>query len=575
MEGGSENLKRARRTAAWARAAIAAAGLALLAAEPSLAALPLLPALGFALIGATALVQAALPDHRWLVLEESLAAFAAVLIVGLASQRVDVLQVLWLSAVAAGVLARGGRVHWVGRALLLAALAMPIVIDGRPEASHLGLALAAIALLLACGRVTNELRGLLVLARFEADHDALTGALSRAAFHRELARRDHAAGVGLVLVDLDDFGQVNKLHGHATGDEVLSGAVGRLRETGGRDAVIGRLGGDELGIVVAVDAAPGVAAAAQAALARPFGPVALGASIGVATSPAHGGDAEALMRAADVALRVAKRSGRGQVQTYAGADVGRRGPTGARGALERLIRGEGLTMAVQPIVDWRRGRVHAVEALARFRTRSDAGPLHWFALADEFDLRDELELACLRAALALYAERPPGVALSINLSGPVLLDPRASHLITRAADLSGLIVEVTEDTLVRHDAGLAAVTGPLAARGVAFAIDDIGAGYAGLRQITALEPAYLKLDRAMVQAIETDPRRSALVEALVGYAERTGGQLVAEGVETVAELGHLQGLGVPLIQGYLLGRPDAPWPRTTRAASAVPAAISP
>ncbi len=384
-------------------------------------------------------MQLVAPRERLLAVEESLAALAAVLIVGLADQRVDILQILWLAAVASGVLARGGRVHWVGRALLLGALAMPFVIDGDASAPQVGLCVAAVALLLTCGRVTNELRALLDRARYEADHDPLTGALSRSAFHRELADRDHAtegAGVGLLIVDLDDFGQVNKLHGHAAGDAVLSRAAERLREAGGADAVLGRLGGDELGLIVAPERAAAVAAAAHEALSGPLGPATLGASIGVAVSPRHGRDYDALMRAADVALRVAKRSGRGQVQTFAGEDFGRRGPSGARGALERLIRGEGLTMAVQPIVDWRAGRIHAGEALARFQTRSEAGPLHWFALADEFGLRDELELACLRAALDLYAGRPAGVAVTVNLSGPVLLDPRATETLCEVPDLS-------------------------------------------------------------------------------------------------------------------------------------------
>ena len=167
--------------------------------------------------------------------------------------------------------------------------------------------------------------------------------------------------------------------------------------------------------------------------------------------------------------------------------------------------------------------------------------------------------------------------MTVNLSGPVLLDDRATGAICGVRDLSGLVIEVTEDTMVRHDTGLAAVTGPLLERGVSFAVDDIGAGYSGLRQITALEPAYLKLDRAMVQAIESDARRAAMVEALVGYAERTGSLLVAEGVERPEEFAALRELGVPLIQGYLLARPGEPWPEVTWPAAvpdALPSAVS-
>ena len=118
---------------------------------------------------------------------------------------------------------------------------------------------------------------------------------------------------------------------------------------------------------------------------------------GVATCPRDGASAEALLAAADVALRLAKRSG-DTVRGYQGAPIASEDEDGARAALERLCRGEGLRMATQPIVDLENGESHAYEALARFATRGEQGPLHWFALADELGLRAELELACLRAA---------------------------------------------------------------------------------------------------------------------------------------------------------------------------------
>jgi diguanylate cyclase (GGDEF)-like protein len=424
---------------------------------------------------------------------------------------------------------------------------------------------ATVALLLTCGRVTNELRALLDGARHEADHDALTGTLARAAFRDELAHRlaETPAGLGLMIVDLDRFGQVNKVHGHAAGDAVLVRAAERVRGVAGEDAVIGRLGGDELALVVAPDDAARIAGEVSRVLSRPHGAIALGASVGLAIGPRHGRGADALLRAADVALRVAKRSGGGQVQAYVGEDFGASGPTGARGALARLIAGDGRSMVVQPIVDAATGGVHAYEVLARFATRGDAGPVHWFALADEFGMRDRLELACLEEALELYDRRPPGVGVTVNLSGPVLLDLRAAAMMSRRGDLSGLTIEVTEETMVRHDAALAAAIEPMLERGATFAVDDIGAGYSGLRQITALHPAYLKLDHDLVRGIEDDARRQAMIEALVGYAERTASRIVAEGVETEAEYRALVALGVPLLQGYLLGRPEAPWPAAT------------
>ena len=238
----------------------------------------------------------------------------------------------------------------------------------------------------------------------------------------------------------------------------------------------------------------------------------------------------------------------------------------ARDALARLIAGDGLTIVVQPIVDVRTGTVHAYEALARFgQPRADGSPLHWFSLAQELGERSALERACLRGALELFARRPPGTSLSVNLSAPVLLEADTMGMLEAAGDgqpgdLAGLIVEITEETLVRSDMQLLSAIQPLRARGARLAVDDMGAGYSGLRQITSVLPSYLKLDRSLVTRIDSDPERAALVGALAGYSKQVGSLLVAEGVETEAELRVIRGLGVPLVQGFYFSRPGAPWP---------------
>jgi EAL domain-containing protein (putative c-di-GMP-specific phosphodiesterase class I) len=291
----------------------------------------------------------------------------------------------------------------------------------------------------------------------------------------------------------------------------------------------------------------------------------------MALFPRDGEDAESLLRAVDVALRVAKRTGVSQLSVYAGDPIAGRGPGGAADALERLIAGEGLEMAVQPIVSVPEGVVHAYEALARFRLGSSSNPLHWFALADEFAVRDRLELACLRAGLRLLDDLPEGARLSVNLSGPLLLDPRTGELLRQTPHLDRLILEVTENSLLEDTPGVVAEIERLIGEGVNFAVDDMGAGYSGLRQITTVRPAYLKLDRSLISGIDSDPDRGALVSAMLGYVRQTGGHLIAEGVETEAELDTLRRLGVTLIQGYLLARPAAPWPALAERAPAAPA----
>ncbi|MHB8240911.1 MAG: EAL domain-containing protein [Solirubrobacteraceae bacterium] len=441
---------RARRTAALTRIAMGAAGVALLLAQPSLLPHPTLGLMGFCIIALTAGVQLAAPRLAWLSVEESLAGSAGLLIVGLGPQHVGVLTVLWLAAVASGVLARGGRVHWIGRNIVLLSLLAPIVREQALSAEYAALCAATVGLLLTSGRLTRELNLLLRQARLEAEN------AETLLFAGDLSAR--MTGLGE--------------HGRAQRD---AAAAGR--------------------------------------------------------------------RSADVGSRAAERS-----------------------ALARVIGGEGLRMAVQPIVDIRTGDIHAYEALARFDTAiKDGSPLHWFGLAEELGERPALELACLGKALELFVERPAGCGLSVNLSAPVLLDPRTAKLLHAAAagrpdGLAGLIIEITEETLVRSDRELTSAIEPLRARGAVLAVDDMGAGYSGLRQITSVLPGYLKLDRSLVCGIDADSERAALVGALVGYSNQVGCMLVAEGVENEAELRAVRRLGVPLVQGFYLSRPGAPWP---------------
>ena len=171
--------------------------------------------------------------ERWLKLEEALSCIAAVFIVGVGGGRVSAITLLWLVAAAVGVLARGGRVGGAGRVLVLGALFSPLFVHGTMSAENLGLAFGSIALLLATGRISRETGELLRQARYDADHDALTGLLARDAFRRRVDALALRAGAddpaSLIMVDIDDFGAVNKRHGHAAGDALLAGAAAAMR----------------------------------------------------------------------------------------------------------------------------------------------------------------------------------------------------------------------------------------------------------------------------------------------------------------------------------------------------------
>jgi diguanylate cyclase (GGDEF)-like protein len=441
-----------------------------------------------------------------------------------------------------------------------------------------GAAATVVAWRLAARRVARRFESALAVARHEAEHDGLTGALTRAAFERELTARIAVAGasrpLALLAIDVDGFGTVNKLRGHAVGDALLVQLVRTVAQAIRHEDAVGRLGGDEFAVLISGDQPQRIAERILVALRREDDAEArIDVSIGIATAPGDGTSGALLMRAADVAMRRAKRAGKGRVVAYSGETIADRDERQARAALLRTIEEGRIAMAVQPVVDLRSGAIHGNEALARFDLGSlSAGEV--FALAERVGLRGELDLACLEHALALLPDRPRGTRLSVNVAGALLDHPRAIALLEAIpeADARDLVLEITEEALVRDYGALRRAVDPLLERGVRVAVDDMGAGYSGLRHAIDLHPAYLKLDRALISGVDRDPKRAALVDALLRYAEHAGSHIVAEGVETDGELATLRRLGVPYAQGYLLARPAQPWPPLSIALAPLPPA---
>jgi EAL domain-containing protein (putative c-di-GMP-specific phosphodiesterase class I) len=209
--------------------------------------------------------------------------------------------------------------------------------------------------------------------------------------------------------------------------------------------------------------------------------------------------------------------------------------------------------------------VAGYEALSRF-TDSRRPPNAWFAQAHRCGLGIELEMAAARAQLEAKG-RPEGTRLSINLSPSAMLSVEAEELF--AGDLSHLILEVTEDELVAEGTALEDRLSELRRRGARLAVDDIGAGYAGLKQVMRLQPDVLKLDRSLVAGVGGDAAKGAMVDALVRYARRIGAQVCAEGVETLDDLEALADLDVTYGQGFVLARPAPPWAGVATDAAAV------
>jgi EAL domain-containing protein (putative c-di-GMP-specific phosphodiesterase class I) len=218
-----------------------------------------------------------------------------------------------------------------------------------------------------------------------------------------------------------------------------------------------------------------------------------------------------------------------------------------------------LAIVYQPIVALLDHATCGHEALSRFSTLPLRPPNEWFADAAEAGIGVDLELAAVRLALAQMHLLPASTFLSVNVSPDTVRSTAFSELIT-AHRTDQIVIELTEHDQIDDYRSITDVVARIRESGARLAVDDTGAGFASLAHILKLQPDFIKLDRNIVSAVDTDPARTALIGALVTFSDDTGARLIAEGIETAGELACLLGLGVHLGQGYHLGRPG-PIPR--------------
>lgn len=212
------------------------------------------------------------------------------------------------------------------------------------------------------------------------------------------------------------------------------------------------------------------------------------------------------------------------------------------------------TIAYQPIFDLHAQRLAGLECLSRFNVDPRRPPDEWFKAAAEAGMAVELELAAIRTALKSLPLVPVDAYLAVNCSPQTILHEGLRQLL-QAADLRRVVLEITEHDYIEDYPSLLAALAPLRALGARVAIDDAGAGYASLRHVLHIQPELIKLDISLTRDIDTDPKRRALASALIAFARETQARIVAEGVETEAELRTLKRLGAGSAQGYFLARP--------------------
>jgi diguanylate cyclase (GGDEF)-like protein len=413
-----------------------------------------------------------------------------------------------------------------------------------------------------------------------AHYDALTQLPNRAFFldelARELARAERqSTSLGLLFIDLDGFSHVNDSLGHAAGDELLVHAAARLRACIRKADLVARLGGDEFTLVLpdlreATDAAT-VAQHVIEALSQPYdighGETFIAASIGIALFPIDGTDAEELLRHADMAMYRAKAKGRGS-HAFFEEEMNREAQQ--RFALDRELRhaidSEQFVLYYQPQLDLRTNRVVGAEALIRWRhpTRGLVAPGPFISFAEETGLIERIGEWVLATACAQFmAWRASGLLIdqvSVNVS------PRQFHRkdfadrvaqVVRDAGLprGALRLEITESVLVDDSGAVEATLARLGELGIPLELDDFGTGYSSLAYLQRLPVATIKLDRTFIRDIAVSDNARALVRAAIAMVHALQKEVVAEGVETEAQLALLRRWGCDAVQGYYLSTP--------------------
>jgi diguanylate cyclase (GGDEF)-like protein/PAS domain S-box-containing protein len=414
----------------------------------------------------------------------------------------------------------------------------------------------------------------------QAFTDPLTGLSNRALFRDRLAhataRRD--ADVTLLLIDLDDFKDVNDNLGHSAGDELLTTIAGRLRAGVRPGDTLARLGGDEFAVLIESLDGRDAAATAERLLTELRRPIDLGggdirctASIGVAGTGTGAADGEELLRNADLAMYAAKRQGR---NAYAVFDETMYASVLAearrRMEMEKALAEEQFVVHYQPVVDLPFQRVIGVEALVRWQHPELGllGPNHFIDNAEESGLivplgRWVLQEACRQLARWQAGGVGGGLTMNVNLSARQfqyagLVDDVREAIVSSGVEPGLLTLELTESMLLQDIDAASETLHALRALGVHLAIDDFGTGYSSLNYLKRLPVDVIKIDRAFITEVATDAGDKALVDAVVTLSRALSLKTVAEGIETDDQQEMLHRLGCEYGQGYLFGRPADP-----------------
>ncbi len=431
--------------------------------------------------------------------------------------------------------------------------------------------------------ITTRTRGLEAAnqqLRHLATHDALTGLPNRVLLDDRLqqaiahADRDMRS-FALLVCDLDRFKLINDSLGHRAGDELLQEVARRLTAVVRPSDTVARFGGDEFVLIGTsigdADDAATLAARVMDVLQAPVRIAAIdihtSPSIGIAMYPDDGTTMQALLAHADAAMYSAKQQGRGNFRRYApGMDAGTEERVQLESELHNAVALNQLQLYYQPKVDTQTGEVRSAEALVRWMhpVRGIISPAEFIPLAEECGLIGAIGGWVIREACrqtrTWQLDGVPTLRVSVNLSASQFRDSGLVDTIRRALDDAGLQaryleVELTESAVMSDPEKSIAVLEHLSAMGVLVSVDDFGTGYSSMSYLRRFPIDKLKIDRVFIQEIVSRPEDASIVRAIVSLAHSLRLKVVAEGVETPAQLDFLKTAGCDEYQGYHFSRP--------------------
>jgi len=413
---------------------------------------------------------------------------------------------------------------------------------------------------------------------FLAHHDALTGLPNRVTFNAKLDREIKLAAEGgqrlaILCIDLDRFKEVNDLFGHSAGDRALQNVAKRVTAILDEGQMMARLSGDEFAIVVpglpnptmAGRLAESVLEAMQATNDNPDDSGIVAASIGIAVFPEDATDRNALLTHADTALYRAKNEGRG---TYRFFEASMGASVRDRRLLEHdlrnaIARGE-FSLVYQPQKEIKTGEVIGFEALLRWKhpTRGDVSPTEFIPIAEDTGVILQIGEWVLRAACREAATWTKPLTMAVNVSAVQVHNADFAHRVHEILYETGLVphrleLEITETALVRDLNRALGTLRRIKMLGVRIAMDDFGTGYSSLSNLRAFPFDKIKIDSSFIRSVNVNDQAAAIVRSVLGLGRALKLPVLAEGVETAAELEFLKSEFCNEVQGFLVGRPAA------------------